>query len=397
MLLWRHAEQQEAMQGQADWVNQATGKTAAAPAGAAAHARQAPAPQPLPAGVAPDSHAARVILAKQQLALAEHTYQSYREGTRYPQNSRPIEEHPDQIWPNRPVEDSHAMRQKDGKTHPTITLKTTQNRIFVGAGEHLLLSMQAQGKDGKRLPLFVTRAQAQALPNSGSPAGRGSAALPSASLQFADNGMQGDLQAGDNIVSASLTPANSAFASWHGAVRIEVQYQAGDQAGSVNFDFIHTPQAPAQWSGGVRETLADGSLNFYLKARVREGGRYLIAGRVDDASGKPVALLSFNDVLAPGEQEVRLQLFGRLLRDRKPVFPLTLRDVDGYILYENADPDRAMMPRLIGIAHTSKKYSLEQFSEAEWSSEQRERYLTEYAADVERAKQDLQNLQKNGQ
>jgi hypothetical protein len=62
--------------------------------------------------------------------------------------------------------------------------------------------------------------------------------------------------------------------------------------------------------------------------------------------------------------------------------PLTLRDVDGYLLKENADPDRALLPRLEGTVHVSKQYPLKGFSDAEWQGEERSRYLTEFARDL---------------
>jgi hypothetical protein len=119
-------------------------------------------------------------------------------------------------------------------------------------------------------------------------------------------------------------------------------------------------------------------------------GRYVISGRVDDARGKPFALLTFNDVLGPGPNEIRLTMFGKLMRDQEAALPLTLRDVDGYLLKENTDPDRALLPRLEGKILTSKNHPLKSFSDAEWQSEERTRYLTEFAKDLKLAKSELQ-------
>ncbi|MDO9194737.1 MAG: hypothetical protein Q7U12_17700, partial [Undibacterium sp.] len=77
---------------------------------------------------------------------------------------------------------------------------------------------------------------------------------------------------------------------------------------------------------------------------------------------------------------------GKLLRDQAAVFPLSLRDVDAYLLKENTDPDRALMPRLEGVTHVTRNYPLKNFSDAEWQSEERSRYLTEYSKDVDLAK-----------
>ena len=61
-------------------------------------------------------------------------------------------------------------------------------------------------------------------------------------------------------------------------------------------------------------------------------GRYVITGRVDDASGRPLALVTFNNELGAGAQQVPLQVYGRLVRDANAVFPLTLHDVEGFLL-----------------------------------------------------------------
>ena len=79
-----------------------------------------------------------------------------------------------------------------------------------------------------------------------------------------------------------------------------------------------------------------------------------------------------------------LVVHGLLLRDLAPVFPLTLRDIDGYLLTDG-DPDRALMPRIDGTALVTRRYLPDQFSDAEWESEQRSRYLAEFERDLAQA------------
>lgn len=62
--------------------------------------------------------------------------------------------------------------------------------------------------------------------------------------------------------------------------------------------------------------------------------------------------------------------------------PLTLRDVDGFLLRPDAFPDRRVMPRLAGGVHVSKSYAVSDFSDAPWTSEGRSRYLAELTRDV---------------
>jgi hypothetical protein len=94
-------------------------------------------------------------------------------------------------------------------------------------------------------------------------------------------------------------------------------------------------------------------------------------------------------VLGTGAHEVPLKVFGKLMRDDAPAVPLTLRDVEGYLLKENADPDRALMPRLEGSVYVSKQYQLDSFSDAEWQSEQKSRYLKEFSKDLRGARAEL--------
>jgi hypothetical protein len=66
-----------------------------------------------------------------------------------------------------------------------------------------------------------------------------------------------------------------------------------------------------------------------------------------------------------------------------------LRDVDGYLLKENTDPDRALMPRIEGKAYVGKPHPLKAFSDAEWQGEERSRYLAEFGKDLALARSAL--------
>ena len=189
------------------------------------------------------------------------------------------------------------------------------------------------------------------------------------------------------------SPTAEGFGNFAGMIRTELIVQSGDQQGYVAFDVVYSPQVPATWAGPVRDQVQDGSLDFILAANVIQPGRYVITGRVDDASGKPVALVTFNDELGAGAQQVALQVYGRLVRDQKPAFPLVLHDVEGFLLRPDAYPDRALMPARDGTVATSRKYGLAQFTDATWSSDETLRYLAEYGKDVAQAQQQVGQLQ----
>jgi hypothetical protein len=92
--------------------------------------------------------------------------------------------------------------------------------------------------------------------------------------------------------------------------------------------------------------------------------------------------------------EFDLTLPGLLVHDREPAFPLQLVDVDGFLLKPDAFPDRVPLPRLPGVVHASQRYGIDAFSSRQWQSEERDRYLAEYARDVVRAEGEIARLRR---
>lgn len=355
-------------------------------------AAQAPAPQGMPffhpvgeGGLpAVDERSQRRQQLVSNYQLADHTFCSYREGSQYPVGSRPMAENADQNYPNKPVTEANPMRLQGGGVDASVQLQTSQSRVYMAANESVAFSLRAVNAAGQVQPLVITRALAQGITYAGA------RQSPQVSIPFLDDGSGADPVPNDGAFAGVLAPAQTGLAGFNGTIRTQVSYNVNGKNGVVVFDVIYTPELPAVWTGQPREAVENGSLVFLLPVEVRMPGRYVISGRVDDARGNPFALLTFNEVLGPGPNVVRLTAFGKLMRDQGAALPLTLRDVDGYLLKENTDPDRALMPRLQGKVLTSQRHPLKGFSDAEWQSEERTRYLTEFAKDVSLAKKDLQ-------
>jgi len=330
---------------------------------------------------------------QEQLALwrgryerAEQIYASYRDATRYPYDSRPIAEHPDQVRPFAPIAEELKLRDANGDLVKGMRLRTSQERVFVGGAESVKFTVAVVDEDGKTLPMVVRKASAQSIPDSRAPI-----RVVQAVVAFSDDGAGADDTASDGSYAGRLTPATQGFAGYAGTIRLLVELAVDGQQGVAHFDVVYSPDVPATWAG-VREALEAGSLNFYLKANVRQAGRYVVSGRVDDANGVPFALLQFNDEVAAGSREFKLQVFGALVLDKSPVFPLRLRDVDGFLLLPDKFPDRATMARQVGVVHTSANYARSRFSASEWNSEERLRYLTEYGKDADTARRQIEDL-----
>jgi hypothetical protein len=331
---------------------------------------------------------AQLVLWQQRLERAEQALQAYAAHTRYPHTSRPADEQADQMSPNEPVQEEHPLREPKGKTAEGVRLRTTQERVFVQGDESVRFTVALVDEQGQALPLRVLSASAREVTLASV-----ASLYPVLPVSFNDDGSNGDRAANDREFTATLRPAAQGFAALAGQIRLDVFMEGRGERGFTYFDIYVTPDAPAAWNGRVREVLdGSGSLNFYLGATVREPGRYVVTGRIDDANGEPVALLTFNDEVGRGDTEFTLSLFGKLVRDAQPAMPLTLRDVVAFRLREEGHPDRALMPRLNGTVHVSGKHALASFSNAEWSAEERSRYLAELTRDVDEAQKKVDQL-----
>lgn len=383
----------------------------AAPEGAAATpapvpglaSRQAPPPGPgaaasasdLPVAAAnpgpPLTEAERGLRRAQwqeRLARARDALAAYEQAARYPHESRPISEHPDQVRPFDPVEEEHPLRMPGGGSIAAgVRLKTTQERTFLSGNEASRVTLTLLDAQGRALPLQVTRAVLHEV----TPPGRTATTVESP-MPVNDRGTAGDAVAGDGTWSVTVQPATQGYSRYAGLVRLDLYLEHAGQPGFLYFDFIYSPETAARWLPGVREALEQGSLVFRLPLEVLIGGRYVVSARVDDARGRPFALALFNGELAAGTREVPLPVFGKLVHDEQPAFPLQLRDVDAFLLKPDTYPDRVMLQRLAGVVHTSRTYPVADFSPAAWTSEERDRHLAEFGRDVRNAERELQRL-----
>lgn len=348
-----------------------------------------------PGGLAPNgpytaeglkSRQEQLAMWRSRYAQAEQLYSSYRDSTRYPFDSRPIAEHPDQVRPFAPISEDVKLINSKGEVVKGVRMRTTQERVFLSGTESVKFTIAAIDDNGRALGLLVRSASAQSIPDSRTPI-----KLIQAQVPFSDDGNAGDEVARDGVYSARLTPATQGFKTHAGTIRVLAEVASESLQGVVQFDVVYTPEVPATWTG-IREAVEAGSLNFYLKADIRQAGRYVVSGRVDDANGVPFALVQFNNDVGIGAREFKLSVFGALILDKNPIFPLRLRDVDGFLLLPDAFPDRLNMARQPGVVHVSADYPKSRFSAAEWTSEERQRYLTEYGNDAETARRQVEEL-----
>jgi len=316
---------------------------------------------------------------------AEHTLREYRLATRYPPESRPASEHPDQMEIASP--ERRLPMEGDADSEGALSVVLHQDRVFVAGEEAVTFTVRCEDRRG-------TPQRCEVPPGNASEPEHvaGSAPLAPVAVPFNDQGREGDLAAGDGTHTARFSPGRSGFLAASGTVRVAVAVIAGSVRKDAFFDVLYTGLPPAVFTGTVRDSVEQGALQLDVAMQVKKPGRYVVTGRVDDATGKQFAWVQFNEELPAGAQQARLTVFGKLLVDEKPQFPLTLRDVEGFLLLEQGDPDRELMPTKAGAVHQTRRHPLSAFSSEEWSSEQRARYLEELQRDVDRADEALSQL-----
>ena len=317
-------------------------------------------------------------VAAQLLREAEDRLASYRRYARYPPGSRPAHEHPGEMTPFAPVVRSQPLYFK-GQANDEVRVSLGQDRRELVADEVVRLWLRCEDSQGKALPCQVPQATVMMAPPS-------EGKVPPSATRFADDGLGGDERAGDGTLTAAVQPSALGFGGYHGPVRVQLAIALGAEQGESFFDVMYTPEEPARFTGKVAESLTEGSLVLALGIQVKRPGRYFVIGRVDDEHGKQLGYLQWDGELAIGQKTVPLTVFGKLVHDARPELPLYLRDVEGFLFLDDSAPDRLHLPRLAGVVHKTRVYSLADFSDREWQSEQKQRYLDEYQKDLDRAK-----------
>jgi hypothetical protein len=299
----------------------------------------------------------------------------YRHATRYPPNSRPLSEQPDQVKPHDVPPRQQPLVGPEGKTSDKTVVILRQDYYFLAGNETVTFSVECGTVDGPA-PCEILESMAM------SPGG-----AKHAEVLFA-------MDMGGRFHEAKFQPATEGFAGYFGPIHVEVEIQLAGETGTASFDFEYTPRPPAKFTGRVSEKLDKGSLVLGVELEIDKPGRYVLAGRVDDATGRSFAYVAFNDELPRGRAEAPLVLFGKLVLDEKARAPFRLRDVEGFLLKENADPDRELLPTLAGAVHTTRDYRDQDFSPDEWQSEERQRHLDEFERNAEQARKELEEARR---
>jgi hypothetical protein len=328
-------------------------------------------------------------LAERRLERARRTLDSYLQATRYPPVSRPLSERPDLQNARSVPTATQPLARADGKlTDAKVTL--SQDRYFLVGDEAARLTVSCTTSEGPAR-CEVIRSEARVpptMPQAGT--------IPPAPIAFYNDGRDGDPKAGNGVPTALFAPAREGFGGYHGPIGVDLLLHVDGEEGGARFEVLYTPAAPARFTGDVREALEEGSLCMYVQMAIDKPGRYVLHARADDTNGKRFAFLEYNEELSAGSQEAKMCLFGKLVRDEHARSPFVLRDLEGFLLKEDAYPDRELVPALVGSVHRTGSYEESQFSDAEWESEEKKRHVDEFTKDVAEAEKELREVESAG-
>ena len=101
-----------------------------------------------------------------------------------------------------------------------------------------------------------------------------------------------------------------------------------------------------------------------------------------DRHGEPVAFAVFKGDLAPGENWLPLEFFGKILRDQGAKGPYSVEQIRGYRFLEGQTPDRERMVDA-PATHRTSPYDSTAFSDAVYTSEHKERMVQLMLEDID--------------
>jgi hypothetical protein len=319
----------------------------------------------------------------------EETQRALLQKTVYPPTSLPLAGKKDLIPPHHVEPWGRPLLDPKGGKEGRVSVRQTQSTLFLGAGEQGVATFEATA-DGQHPPVSIARSQLKLTKANESTPGPAVA-----TVVFRDDGAPPDDVAGDGVYSAVVPPSLDVVQSFSGELVIETDLSVQGESGTLIWRFAQTGAAPARFTQTARDALEGGSLAIYLGIQVFTAGHYDIRGRLYDASGRPMAFLTFVDDLGTDTREVRLAAFGKVLRDQNAQPPFTLRDIEGWRYVLGSYPDREQMP-MWPDGYTTGPYDLSQFSDSAWNSPEKQARLRALDDAIRRGPSETAPVDSNG-
>ncbi|MBN8223143.1 MAG: hypothetical protein J0L53_19680 [Spirochaetes bacterium] len=265
------------------------------------------------------------------------------------------------------------------------------NRHTLTFGDELIVTLRVTDTNGAKLPytlgdVFILGDPLFTKSQLGSP-------------DFNDNGISPDQTADDGVTTFSWKIPGEDKKYW-GNLKLIVQIKpkGAKEPIEVSHTFFASPISPAKFTDNFSERLENGSLVIDAVIDVKRECKFVFQANLYDYRGNPTHWVTVNQVFEPGFRTVSFVFFGKIFRDNGYSGKFTIRDLRGTC--ENlpfparwiGDPAKAdaiananpleepvlyYMPYTTKTYTTLREYALKDFSNAEWSSPEKDARLRE--------------------
>jgi hypothetical protein len=316
----------------------------------------------------------------------------YREYSKFPPNSRPVDEsYSDIAQPALVASAPQPLLATDAAGHKLAsgvycTLQPEEHNVSAGQQQRITLTCQRGPQGAPNAPplaVLVEGMSAEVVAEDGKVS-----ALPLNAVAFGDDGSRGDEVARDGVYTASLATSEQAAP---GQVTFVAQVRVADREASdpataqpLQAGFAIAPPAPARFTGKATDALEQGSLVVTVELEVERAGRYRVFANLEH-SGELMAYAKEDLQLDVGIQQVPLLFFGKILRDAGLNGPFQVTQLRGqrFNLEPGSQGPLNEPLRILAQAHETSSYRASEFSSKEWTSpykDERIAELTELAA-----------------
>jgi len=273
----------------------------------------------------------------------------------------------------------------------------TANRHTLTFGDELIVALKVTDSNGGKLAyslgdVFVLGDPIMTRSRLGTP-------------DFNDSGYPPDGVADDGITTFSYKIPGEDKKYW-GNLKLVVQIKAKGSKDpiEVSHTFFSSPISPAKFTDNFSERLENGSLVIDTIVDVKRECKFIFQANLYDFRGNPTHWVTANSVLGPGLHPVSFVFFGKIFHDNGYQGRFTMRDLRGTC--ENlpfparwiGDPGKIdaianatpleepllyYMPYTSKSYTTQKEYSLKDFSNAEWTSPEKDARIKEMESQIQ--------------
>jgi hypothetical protein len=187
---------------------------------------------------------------------------------------------------------------------------------------------------------------------------RNAADVVIAEVDLRDDGQERDIEAGDGVFTARLTPAAEDLEQWNGLIRVQVYGETadGDRRSARTRFYYGAPSA--KLTGNYRDQMRDRHLELQAEVDVKEPGEYRLEATLSGSQG----LLTWAEStvqLEPGLRWMPLTFWGLTLREANEPGPYRLSS----IALSNVSKDPPQLNDAISTTYQTAAYRPQDFSD----------------------------------